>query len=88
MYIVVKYRYLCVHCGLSFDIHVYIVVYRPKYVNCSVNTQKHCILLCNSAPSVLPSQESVHYSGFMAEDLINKLSQVTPITTIIIDLSF
>ncbi|GIY35027.1 hypothetical protein CEXT_2151 [Caerostris extrusa] len=35
----------------------------------SVQTQKHCILICNSPPYPIPALESVSYQGLMTEQL-------------------
>ena len=37
--------------------------------------QKYCILICNSAPYGLPSQYSIRYPGFSAENLVSKMAE-------------
>nr|XP_006817960.1 PREDICTED: mediator of RNA polymerase II transcription subunit 25-like [Saccoglossus kowalevskii] len=41
----------------------------------SVQVQKHCILICNSPPYPLPSQESFHYNGLTSEQLAAMLAE-------------
>lgn len=40
------------------------------------NVQKHCILVCNSPPYLLPVMESQNYSGKTAEQLAVILQEV------------
>lgn len=42
----------------------------------NVNTQKHCILVCNSPPYLLPVMESHTYAGKTGEQLAAILQEV------------
>lgn len=42
----------------------------------NTNVQKHCILVCNSPPYLLPVMESQNYSGKTAEQLAVILQEV------------
>ncbi|XP_013382575.1 mediator of RNA polymerase II transcription subunit 25 isoform X3 [Lingula anatina] len=41
----------------------------------NTQTNKYCILVCNSPPYQIPSQESIKYSGYNAEDLAHMMGQ-------------
>ncbi|CAL1263811.1 unnamed protein product [Larinioides sclopetarius] len=41
----------------------------------SVQTQKHCILICNSPPYPLPALESFAYSGLMTEQIASLMAE-------------
>lgn len=43
---------------------------------CRLPVQRHCILVCNSPPYNLPSQEGVRYVGYMADQLASMMAKV------------
>ncbi len=47
-----------------------------QIIICSVVTQKHCIIVCNSPAYQLPSQESFNYADLLPEQLALKLVEV------------
>lgn len=48
-----------------------------NYYCCSLAVQKHCILVCNSAPYAMVSQESRNYSGMTTDQLVSCLAEVS-----------
>ena len=42
----------------------------------STKTQKHIVLVCNSAPYVQLSESSPNYNGLSMEDMVGKMSDV------------
>ena len=77
------YVYLSVQlsiCYLGFTIFLNYVLtcYASvqKYFSFSTPVQKHCILVCNSPPYQLPSQEGTRYVGFTSDQLASMMAQV------------
>lgn len=60
--------------GLATALHCFEELKLKRDVNASV--QKHCILVCNSPPYLLPVMESQTYSGKTAEQLAVILDEV------------
>lgn len=60
--------------GLATALHCFEEMQQQRDSN--VNTQKHCILVCNSPPYLLPVMESHTYAGKTGEQLAAILQEV------------
>lgn len=60
--------------GLATALHCFEELQQRREAN--TNTQKHCILICNSPPYLLPVMESQTYAGKTGEQLATILQEV------------
>ncbi|XP_061182873.1 mediator of RNA polymerase II transcription subunit 25-like [Saccostrea echinata] len=60
--------------GLSTALHVFDDLQKVR-IDIGLPVQRHCILVCNSPPYNLPSQEGVRYVGYMADQLASMMAK-------------
>ncbi|XP_078331774.1 mediator of RNA polymerase II transcription subunit 25-like isoform X3 [Crassostrea virginica] len=60
--------------GLSTALHVFDDLQKVR-IDIGLPVQRHCILVCNSPPYNLPSQEGVRYVGYMADQLASTMAK-------------
>ncbi|CAC5362711.1 MED25 [Mytilus coruscus] len=61
--------------GLSTALHVFDDLAKLRKQSVGNQVSKHCILVCNSPPYQMPSQESPRYLGFTCDQLAGMMAQ-------------